>query len=325
MSATRRGVVAGIIAAAAVAIFFLIVDLLAGEALRTPRLMGGLLTGTAPSDVGAGAIGVFALAHFVLFVVAGTALAWLFDRFRVRPLLLLGVVLGVIFFDLVFYAGLLLRGVDVLEALGWPAFLAGNIIGGLALMGWLARTAPERAPGWRELFARHQLIREGLVAGLIGGMAVALWFLVLDLLFREVFFTPAALGSAAFEGARGVAEVRITAANVLGYTLIHFAAFFAVGLIAAAIAKQAEQNGAVILGAVLLFVTFETLFLGLTAIAATWLLDALNPWTILLANLIAAAAMGAYLWRRHADVAANLLGDHEAEDFGGSRTVGVGG
>ena len=42
-----------------------------------------------------------------------------------------------------------------------------------------------------------------------------------------------------------------------------------------------------LLGLVLLFVTFEVLFFGLIAIMASWLLDSLKWWTILVANLIA--------------------------------------
>jgi hypothetical protein len=88
-----------------------------------------------------------------------------------------------------------------------------------------------------------------------------------------------------------------------------------VGMIAAALATHAERNGVIILAAVLLFVTFETLFLGLAAIAASWLLAALNGWTILGANLVAAVAMGWYLWRAHPGLKGALNRDVEEQDF----------
>ena len=162
--------------------------------------------------------------------------------------------------------------------------------------------------------------REGIIAGLIGATVVALWFLVVDLTTRELFWTPAALGSALFQGARGVEQVEISAAMVIGYTLVHFAAFILIGLAAAALAAQAERHNAVLLGAVLLFVTLETLFLGLGAIAARWLLDALNGWVILGANLVAALAMGFYLWRAHPGLRAQFSRDHEEADFAGTPT-----
>lgn len=315
--ATRRGVVAGIVAATTVALFFLILDAISGQMFRTPAFMAGLLTGSgvATDEVRLGMVALFTLVHYAVFIAVGVAVSSLLTSLGLRPMLLLGVVLGVIFFDLVFYGSLVVRGVDVLDVLGWPAFLAGNLLGGLALMGYLDWTGPEETAGWRDVLAHHRTIREGLVAGVLGGFVVVMWFLLIDIIWREAFFTPAALGSAVFDGARGIAEVRIDPANVLGYTAVHFASFFAVGLIAAAIATEAERHGVILLGAVLLFVTFETLFLGLTAIAATWLLDALNPWTILSANLVAAVTMGWYLWHAHPRLASHLLRDYEEEEF----------
>lgn len=315
--ATRRGVVAGIVAATTVALFFLVVDAIGGQLLRTPAFMSGLLTGNdvAAGEVEIGTVALFTVVHYAVFIAVGVAVSRALASLGLRPMLLLGMVLGVIFFDIVFYGSLIVRGVDVLEVLGWPAFLAGNLLGGLALMGWLDYTGPEDTVGWRELLAHHRTIREGLVAGVLGGFVVVLWFLLIDVIAREPFFTPAALGAAIFDGARGVAEVQVDMANVLGYTALHFAAFFVVGLIAAGIAMEAERHAVVLLGAVLLFVTFETLFLGLTAIAANWLLDALNPWTILGANLLAAIAMGWYLWHAHPRLAHHLLRDYEEEAF----------
>lgn len=312
--ATRRGIVAGIVAATTVAVFFLIVDAVSGQMLRTPAFLASLVTGAGGADdVRLATVALYTVLHFAVFIGVGVLVSRALTSLGLRPMLLLGAVLGVIFFDVVFYGSLLLRGVDVLEAIGWPAFLAGNLLGGLALMGYLDWTGPEETVGWREVLANHRTIREGLVAGVLGGFVVVMWFLLIDIIWREAFFTPAAIGSAVFDGARGIAEVRMDMANVLGYTALHFAAFLTVGLIAAAIVSEAERHAVVLLGAVLLFVTFETLFLGLTAIAATWLLDALNPWTILSSNLVAALAMGWYLWHAHPRLADRLL-HHDVEE-----------
>lgn len=312
--ATRRGIVAGIVAATTVALFFLIVDAVSGQMLRTPAFLASLVTGAGGADdVRLSTVALYTVLHFAVFIGVGVLVSRALASLGLRPMLLLGAVLGVIFFDVVFYGSLLFRGVDVLEAIGWPAFLAGNLLGGLALMGYLDWTGPEETVGWREVLANHRTVREGLVAGVLGGFVVVLWFLLIDVIWREAFFTPAAIGSAVFDGARGIAEVRMDLANVLGYTALHFAAFLTVGLIAAAIVSEAERHAVVLLGAVLLFVTFETLFLGLTAIAATWLLDALNPWTILSSNLVAALAMGWYLWHAHPRLADRLL-HHDVEE-----------
>lgn len=318
----RRGVVAGLLAATAVAVFFFLLDLIQEDMLRTPRFLAGLLSGGA---AGFGAIALYTLLHYVSYTGIGVAVAWAFGRSGLRPAPLLGLVLGVLLFDLLFYAGIVLRGVDVVDRLGWPALLAGSVVGGLVLIGYLRATAPQPRTTLRALLASHRTVREGLIAGLLGAAAVALWFLVVDMIVRDPFFTPAALGSALLDGARGIGEVDISLANVLGYSALHLAAFVLVGILAAALAAEAERHGIVLLGAVLLFVTFETLFLGLAAIAATWLLDALTWWNILLANLIAAAAMGWYLWRAHPRLRDRLREDLEEDQFTGTERPDVGG
>ena len=309
--AIRQGAVAGFVAAAAVAVFFMVVDAFVGNPMRTPAYLAGQVVGMGE---GMASIAIYTVLHFATFILIGMAIAWLLDRMRVPPVVLLGLVVGVLLFDIVFYATLLVRGVDILAYLGWPAFLAGNVIGGLALMGWLDWKSDDTL-SWGAMLGQHQLVREGLIAGLIGAVVVALWFAVVDVTTREFWFTPAALGSALFQGARGVGEVEISAMTVAGYTFLHIASFMLIGMIAAALATHAERNGVIILAAVLLFVTFETLFLGLAAIAASWLLAALNGWTILGANLVAAVAMGWYLWRAHPGLKGALNRDVEEQDF----------
>ncbi|HEX6134902.1 MAG TPA: hypothetical protein VFZ24_13130 [Longimicrobiales bacterium] len=145
----------------------------------------------------------------------------------------------------------------------------------------------------------HSTWKTGAIAGLLGAVAVALWFLAIDLAFSRPFYTPAALGSALFLRAEGPDTVAMSAAIVAGYTVVHVLAFLAIGLLAAALVHRAETDPPVLLGAVLLFVTMEAFAIGMIAILATWLLDRIGWWTIALANLIAAGVMGYYLWRTH--------------------------
>src|SRR5207249_9438798 len=69
--------------------------------------------------------------------------------------------------------------------------------------------------------ARRSVLREGVVAGLIGAVVVAVWFLFFDLVRGRPFLTPGLLGGAVFRGVRTPVGLEITVANVLGYTLIH--------------------------------------------------------------------------------------------------------
>jgi hypothetical protein len=222
-------------------------------------------------------------------------------------------VLGFLLFDLIFYAGVVVTGTNVVEELGWPAVLAGNLIAGYVLMRYLYMTRDGLKTTVRDMLREHRTIREGLLAGLLGAVAVMFWFLVLDLVRQTAFYTPGALGSALFFGARSPADIQVTVETVLGYTGVHLVAFMVVGMIASAMVEAARRDPPVLLGMVLFFVTLEVMFIGWMAIMAIWLLESLSWWTVVVANLIAAGVMGGYLLYEHPEIRENLSHDLEEE------------
>lgn len=313
-SVVIRGIIAGFVGATALALWFLVVDGLSGRPFHTPAFLAAVITGRETVDFGLALIALYTALHYAAFLVVGIGSAWVTEKLETVPGVLLGVVLGFLMFDLVFYGSLWVTGVNVVNALGWPEVLAGNIVSGMMLMGALNILGPQRNVSWRVILEEHRILREGLFAGAIGATAVAVWFLVIDLAAGRIFFTPAAMGSVLFHGARSAAEVQMDALTIVGYTLLHVTAFGVVGLIAAALVTEAEEYAApVILGAIMLFVTFETFFIGLLAIVAQWLLGIIPWWSIAVGNLIAAATMGWYLWHEHPALQKAWL-DHELEE-----------
>lgn len=313
-NALVRGALAGFFGALTLAVWFLIVDAVQGQPFATPSFLAAAVLGREVNGAGFGLVAGYTALHFLVFIVVGVTVTWLFDRLDARPRTLFGLVLGFLLFDAVFYFGLVTTGVDVISRLGgWPMVLVGNLLAGLVLFGVLSRMEPGEKQSWGEILAEHRVIKEGLCAGLLGAATVAAWFLALDAARGQILFTPAAFGSAILTGARGIAEVEITAATVLGYTAIHLGAFLVLGFLASALAVAAEKNPPIILGFVLLFAVIEALFIGVMAIAANWLLGALTWWTIVVANLVAAAAMGAYLWFEHPILQDELTHDLEEE------------
>lgn len=294
-----RGAIAGAIGAVTLALFFLIVDFARGTPLNTPAFLASVSAGRETVDASAPLIALYTLIHFALFIGVGIAATWLIERARIRPHFLLGAILGFLLFDVVFYAGVIITGVNVINALGWPEVLAGNVIAGVAMFAYLQATAPAGTPTWSRTFTGNRVLREGMIAGAIGAATVALWFLAIDLVAGWLFYTPAALGSALFLQAETPEAVSMSAGIIAGYTVFHVVGFMAVGILAAALVLRAEVEPSVLLGAVLLFVTLEAFVIGLIAILAAWLLDTIGWWTVAAANLIAAVAMGAYLWRAH--------------------------
>src|SRR5438034_9528936 len=81
--------------------------------------------------------------------------------------------------------------------------------------------------------ARRSVLREGVVAGLIGAVVVAVWFLFFDLARGRPFLTPGLLGGALFRRVTTPVALETTVADDLVYTLIHGLPFTALGAVAA--------------------------------------------------------------------------------------------
>ena len=96
------------------------------------------------------------------------------------------------------------------------------------------------------------------------------------------------------------------AAAVLAYTAVHGLAFIVFGIIGALLIAGAERHPMLIFALVILFTSFEIFFFGLVIIAASWILDEVAGWTIFVSNLLAAAAMLSYYFRRHRTLAHRL-------------------
>ena len=156
---------------------------------------------------------------------------------------------------------------------------------------------------------------EGFIAGLIGAGGVALWFLIVDTIHGQPFFTPAMLGSAVFWGVSDPATVQVAFPTVIGYTMIHVLAFWAVGTIAAMLAALVDRVPSTLFLIVVFFAVFEVGFYILVALAAQPLLGALAWTNVAIGNLLAAAGMGYYLLRVHPHIreamAAHPLGETE--------------
>jgi len=322
-----RGLFAGLSGGAAVAIWFLLIDASQGVPFRTPALLANGLAGRDGLDISAGLVASYTLIHFLAFAVVGVSAAWLMDRLPVSPGAIMGFVLGFLLFDLVFYGSVIVTGVDVVNALGWPQVLAGNLLAGLIVMRVLHATRRESATAeWSHALADHHTIREGLVAGMIGAIAVAAWFFAFDVMQERPFFTPAALGSALFTGARSIGDIDVNALTVLGYTAVHVVAFATVGLLGAGLIRQAEDQPTILLGGLVIFVVFEALFLGLLAVVAQFLMGPLAWWSIAGGNLVATVCMGLYFWRRHPGLyqqldSGHMFGAEDAEPDGPARAA----
>ena len=305
-----RGMLAGVVGGTALALWFLIIDGSQGQPLRTPAFLANALLGSEGIVMGGfGPIALYTVIHFGLFIAVALLVSWLLTLVETTSPVLLGLVLGFALFDMVFYGSVIVTGVNVVEALGWPEVLAGNLVAGVCLMTVLHRTGAMRTVTWWAGLQESVIVREGVITGLLGAGVVAAWFLIFDFARGTPLFTPAALGSTLFLGASDVSEVIVSPVTVMGYTVLHVGAFIATGFLAAAIAVAAEEQPPLVLAAVLFFAVFEAFFMGTLAMVAEFLLGALAWWTIAVGNLLAAVSMGWYLWTHHPRLRAALMED----------------
>ncbi|HET7613941.1 MAG TPA: hypothetical protein VFK26_08435 [Gemmatimonadaceae bacterium] len=160
----------------------------------------------------------------------------------------------------------------------------------------------------------HNFLREGVITGFIGATTIAIWFLIVDTIARHPFYTPIFLGKGVVSvlGKNMMGDTDFT--HVLGYTVFHYIAFFIVGIILTVIVHQAQRTPGILAG---LLVAFVMMTLGFYMIAAVFTHSALGElsWVqIFIANLLAAAVMLGYLWRRHPGLGGQLRQALEGRD-----------
>ena len=140
-----------------------------------------------------------------------------------------------------------------------------------------------------------ELLLESLYVGAIGGLAVALFFLVIDLANGQPLFTPSLIGSVMFQGAAAheVAGVQLGAAFY--YSLVHIAAFTLLGGAMSLLVHEVELHSKhPIVVLVVLFAVVEAAFFVVAPLAMPSVVVALGMAAVTGANLMAAAVMALF-------------------------------
>lgn len=140
------GVIAGVIGASTVAVWFFIVDLIAGHPLFTPDTLGRALfsvTGPVALHQSATFIAAYTIFHYAAFIVAGIMAASVIDWAGQEPSMVLFAVLTFVAFEIGFYAFVaILQHSTPLGALAWYQVLIGNVIATVAMCWYLWRARP---------------------------------------------------------------------------------------------------------------------------------------------------------------------------------------
>jgi hypothetical protein len=150
--------------------------------------------------------------------------------------------------------------------------------------------------------SRHSIIGEGTDVGLIGGLAVAVWFAILDLLAGHPFQTPSLLGQVVLFGDRTPETHHLIFGAILLYTAFHFIVFALIGMGLVALVHWGTENSVVRYAFVPVFLVLEFLFWGLLEVLSERSSELFPFWAVVTANTLASLCMGVYLWRRHPDL-----------------------
>jgi hypothetical protein len=160
--------------------------------------------------------------------------------------------------------------------------------------------------GLGRIAAVRGILQNGAVAGVLGALVVALWFLVLDSLQSQPFFTPSLLGSVLFSGARPEEIQSVNAVMVFAYTGLHGLLYLTAGTLLAWMFWEIDEHPQLGIILILLFVLSQAVLFGLEVTIVPQLVGVLGAFSVALANVLSAISMFWLLLRRHPHLVQNL-------------------
>lgn len=303
------GAVAGVIGAIVLALWYLIFDAARGQPLNTAQqyaatLFGGFGPGVQHADLGLLIIGHLVF-YFCVFGLIGLAAAVILETAEAEAALFPTMLVFVVVFEAFAIMIMMLLGPSGPVSLPWWKFILGDVMATTAILAVFFERHPVLA---RRLGGEWVAVaRQGAVAGVIGGIVVAVWFLIVDAAAGQVLRTPAVLGAAIFQGIFNPANVQITTPLVVGYTALHFFAFILFGIAIAILLRAADSEPVFAIAAMFLLAVFEVIFVGVLAVFDRGALRLLGFWSILVGNLFAITAMLFYFRRWHREWVPRLI------------------
>jgi hypothetical protein len=295
----RDGALAGLLGAATVAVWFLLFDFSRGTLFQTPTLLATVLFHAAAGISILPLVVEYTIVHVFAFACFGVVSAILLEAVERHRSLLPALLVLLTAFEGLFVALVILLGPQLQSVLSWWSVLVGNLLATAVMVAFFFARHPQL--GEHLVGPWVSVLAEGAAAGTIGGTVVVLWFLFYDLgSGSNPFRTPAILGGAILEGARNPATVAARSPLVLSYTVLHFAVFVAFGVVVASLVASLDEP-LLWLSFLLVFCLFQGFFVGFASVLSDALLNQLGWGTIVVGNLLSAAAMlGFFYLRRRA-------------------------
>ncbi len=131
----------------------------------------------------------------------------------------------------------------------------------------------------------------GALSGVLGGVAMALWFLAIDALRGQPFRTPAFLEAAIL----GRDAVAVTPGNIVLYSVIHLALFALAGVAVAWLLGRIRAVPNLLAGLIVGFVMYELVFFASVSVTGLDVVASLGWPEVLTGNLVAGVTLVGYL------------------------------
>jgi hypothetical protein len=150
----REGAVSGFLGAAIVALWFLVVDVVAGQPLQTPYALGTALMSALgwPASSVLAPVAIYTVFHVAAFALAGMATVAFLHLAQRDVAVLLGLVMLFVVVEGGFYGLVLVLDITLLGSLAWTQILPANLLATLTMGAYLWWTHP----------ALHGRVEEGL-------------------------------------------------------------------------------------------------------------------------------------------------------------------
>ena len=148
--------------------------------------------------------------------------------------------------------------------------------------------------------SRSAIVAEGVLAGVIAASVVAGVFLIIDVAMGHAFRTPSQLGGMLLTllGSAPAAPGDM-ATPIASYTLFHFIAFMAAGIVVSAIVQVTMRQPSAALLFVIVFFAFEVLFTGFVAFLDATSTSGITPYQVAIGNVVASISMAVFFAARH--------------------------
>src|SRR5271154_1565138 len=156
--------------------------------------------------------------------------------------------------------------------------------------------------------SRTRIIIDGAVAGIIGAVVVAFWFLIFDVIRGHALETPALLAATILHGSHSHEVQHGLRLLALEYSLIHFAAFIAFGIAGGLLLEACETDSSLLFSPAIFFVAFDVFFIAVVLCLGPNVMVELTWWGIIVGNLLATGAMLSFFFWRPPALAFDLLG-----------------